>query len=60
MIGDLIPVKLLFIAVAVRVHPNKYDKDFHAVVAFLILYINKKTPAPSVKIASLAQTRPAK
>ena len=45
---------------AVRAHPDKYEKDFDAVVAFLTQYIDKKAPTPSVKVASVTQTRPAK
>ena len=44
----------------VRAHPDKYERDFDAVVTFLIQYINKRAPTPSVKVASVAQTRPAK
>ena len=44
----------------VRAHPDKYKKDFDAVVAFLIQYIHKKAPTPSVKVASVTQTKPAK
>ena len=43
-----------------RAHPDKYEKDFDAVVAFLIQYIDKKAPTPSMRIVSIAQTRPAK
>ena len=46
--------------VTVWVHSDKYEKDFDAIVTFLSQYINKKTQAPSVKVASVAQTRPAK
>ena len=42
----------------VRVHPDKYKKDFNAVVTFLT--IDKKVPTPSVELASVTQTRPAK
>ena len=45
---------------AVRAHPDKYEKDFDAVVIFFTHYIDKRTPTPSVKIASVTQTRPAK
>ena len=44
----------------VRAHPDKYKKDFDAVVAFLTQYIDKKAPTPSVKVASVTQTRHAK
>ena len=40
---------------AVIVHPDKYEKDFDAVVAFLTQYINKKAPTLSVKVASVGQ-----
>ena len=41
-------------------HPDKYEKDFDAVVAFLTQYINKRSQTPSVKAASVVQNRPAK
>ena len=44
----------------VRAHPGKYEKDFDAVVAFLIQYIDKNALTPSMKVASVTQTRPAK
>ena len=44
----------------VRAHPDKYKKDFDAVVAFLAKYIYKKAPTSNVKVASVTQTRPAK
>ena len=40
------------------VHPEKYEKDFDAVVTFLIQYINKRAPTLSLKVASVTQTRP--
>ena len=43
-----------------RAHPDRYEKDFDAVVTFLTHYINKRGPPPSVKVASIVQTRPAK
>ena len=52
---------MLFTVVAtVRAHPDKYEKDFYKVVAFLTQYIHKRAPTPSVKVTSVAQTRPAK
>ena len=45
---------------AVRIHPEKYKKDFDAVVTFLTQFINKKAPTLSVKVASVTQIRPAK
>ena len=44
----------------VRAHPDKYKKDFDAVVAFFGQYINNKAPNPHVKVASLGQNRPIK
>ena len=44
----------------VRVHPDRYEKDSYAVVTFLTQYINKREPTPSVKVALVTQTRPAK
>ena len=44
----------------VRTHPNKYEKDFDAVVTFLSQYIDKIAPTPSVKVASVGQNRPTK
>ena len=48
------------VVAAVRVHPDRYKKDFDAVVTFLSQYIDRNTPTPSVKVASITQTRPAK
>ena len=48
------------VVATVMAHPDKYMKDFNIVVTFLSQYINKKAPKPSVKIASVTQTRPAK
>ena len=51
----------LSIAVAtVRVHPDKYQKDFDSVVAFLSEHIDKRAPTPSVKVASVRHSRPVK
>ena len=44
----------------VRAHPDRYENDFDAVVAFLSQNIDKKAPTHSVKGASVTQTRPAK
>ena len=44
----------------VRVHPDKYEKDFDTVVAFLTQYINKRAPTSSMKVAFVGQNRPAK
>ena len=52
--------KLSTAVVTVRVHPDRYEKDFDAVVTFLTQYIDKKAPTPSVKFASVTQTRSAK
>ena len=38
----------------VRVHQNKYEKDFDAIVAFLTQYIDRKACTPSVRIAYVA------
>ena len=43
----------------VRVHTNKYEKDFDAVVTFLTQYIKKRAPTLSVKVAPVNQTKPA-
>ena len=45
---------------ALRVHPDKYKKNFDIVVIFLTQYIDKRAPILSVKVASVTQTRPAK
>ena len=45
---------------AVRVHPNKYEKNIDAIVTFLSQYIDKKATTPSVKVASVTKTRAAK
>ena len=52
--------KLSTVVTTVRVHPDKYEKDFDAVVTFLSQYINNIAPKLSVKVASAVQTRPAK
>ena len=44
----------------VRAHPDRYEKDFDAVITFLSKYIDRKAPPPSVKVAFVTQTRPAK
>ena len=44
----------------VRVHPDKYEKDFDAVVTFFTQYIDKKASTPSVNVANVPRTRPAK
>ena len=45
---------------AVRAHPEKYEKDFGTVVAFLTQYINKKASTPSVKVASFTPIKATK
>ena len=52
--------KLSTAVTAVRAHPDKYKKNFDAVVAILIQYFYKKAPTSNVKVASVTQTRPAK
>ena len=52
--------KLSTAVAAVRAHPDKYEKDFDAAVAFLTQYIDKNAPTLSVNIVSVTQTRPAK
>ena len=44
----------------VRVHPNKYEKDLDALVAFLTQNIDKRSPTSSMKVTSVAQNSPAK
>ena len=39
-----------------RAHPDKYKKDFDAVIVFLTKYINKRAPTLSAKVASVGQT----
>ena len=52
--------KLSTAVTAVMAHPDKYEKDFNAVVAFLTQYIDKRASTPSVKVAPVAQNTPAK
>ena len=52
--------KLPTAVATVRVHPDKDEKNFDAVVAFLTQYIDKRAPTASVKVASVGQNRPAK
>ena len=47
-------------AYVIRAHPDKYQKNFDVVVAFLTQYIDKKAPTSSVKVAPVTQTRLAK
>ena len=51
--------KLSTAVAAVRVHTDKYEKVFDAVVASITQYIDKRESGPSVKVASISQTRPA-
>ena len=44
----------------VRAHPDRYEKYFDAFVTFLSQHIDRKAPTLSVKVASIAQIRPAK
>ena len=44
----------------VRVHPDKYEKDFDVLVAFFTQYIDNRALTLSVKVASDSQKRPAK
>ena len=44
----------------VRVHPDKYENDFYAVVTFHTQYTEKRSPTPSLKVASVAQNRSTK
>ena len=37
--------------VTIRAHLDKYEKDFDAVVAFLMHYVNKQGPTPSIMAA---------
>ena len=44
----------LFTAVAAeRAHPEKYKKDFDAVVTFFTQHINERALTPRVKVASV-------
>ena len=51
----------MYTAIAtVRVHLDKYEKDFDAVFTVLTKYINKREPILSGMVASVTQIRPAK
>ena len=52
--------KLSTAVTTVRAHPDKYEKDFDTVVTFLTQSTDKRSPTPSVMVASIMQTRPAK
>ena len=52
--------KLSTAVTTVRAHPDKYKKDFDAVVAFFTQYIDKRAQKLSKKVASVTQTKPAK
>ena len=45
---------------AIRAHPDKYEKDFDAIVAYLSWYIDKQWPTLTIKVESVAQARPTK
>ena len=60
LMNDIRCDKLSTAVDAVRAHPDRYEKDFDAVVAFLSQYIDKKAPTPSVKVAFITKTRCAK
>ena len=52
--------KFLTKITTLKAYPDKYEKDFNAVVTYLTQYINKRGPTPSNNVAFIAQTRPAK
>ena len=60
LLNDIMCDRLSIAVAAVRAHPDRYEKDFDAVITFLSQYIDRKTPTLSVKVASITQTRPAK
>ena len=45
--------KLPTAVTSVRVHPDKYEKDFDAVNAVLTQHIDKIAPTPNLKVSSL-------
>ena len=52
--------KLSTAVATVRAHPDRYEKDVDTVITFLSQYTDRKAPTPSVKVAFITQTRPAK
>ena len=42
----------------VKAHPDKYEKDVDAVVAYLLQYVEKQGPTTSVEVASVVQSGP--
>ena len=52
--------KLSTAVTTVKAHQDRYEKDFDAVVTFLPQCIDKRAPTPSMKVAFVTQTRPAK
>ena len=52
--------KLSTAITTVWAHPDKYEKDFAVVVTFITQDMDKRAPTPSVKVASVTQTRPSK
>ena len=52
--------KLSTAVAAARANPDKYKKDFDSVFAFLNQNIDKRATTPSLKVAFVTQTRPAK
>ena len=60
LLNGIMSDKLSTAVTTVRAHPDKCEKYFNALVTFLNQYIDKRAPTPSVKVASVTQTRPAK
>ena len=42
-----------------RAHPDKYEKNFDAIIALFTQYIYKRATTLSVMVASIVQNRPA-
>ena len=49
--------KLSTAVAAARAHPDKYEKDFDAVVACLTQYFDKRAPTLRVKVASVSNRK---
>ena len=54
LLNSIMHDKLFTAVTIVRVHPDKYEKDFNTVDTFLTQYKDKEGPILSVNVASVA------
>ena len=58
LMNDMRCNKRSTVIVTARSHPDKCEKDFNAVVTYLLQCIEKGRPIPSIMVVSITQTRP--